>query len=367
LERLDSFGGDENMAGDKLSRQVKAKLFLAGLAIAVVFIGGSIWYFSYYTKTPDYTLKMIQESVEKHDTAKFQKYVDTDNLLSEACDALMEGLIESEKPMPEDAKLALSGFTKMFKMPLVNAFKGTINHYIETGKWGEDDSKAVDQGIPIDSDLILSKTGIKDSYIEDLEYVEVDKSAQTAVAGVRVYQKEADDSFVLEVQLKQVDNGTWRVASIRNFRDFIVFVAKARREHVQEYIATTQKLMDTHDKNIRTSEKKFKDALAAGEIGNQALRDGLKAIIQQELLPEWQIEQEELNAVEVPGSAQTLQRLRLKICDLRIAYCQKYSDWLTNKNAKTLKEANESLKEAKTLEHEASLIVTRIKNGQSGS
>jgi len=32
-----------------------------------------------------------------------------------------------------------------------------------------------------------------------------------------------------------------------------------------------------------------------------------------------------------------------------------------------LKEANESLKEAKTLEHEASLIVTRIKNGQSGS
>jgi len=353
------------MTGDKLSRQLKAKLFLAGLAIAVVFIGGLIWYFSYYTKTPDYALKMVRESVEKHDTAKFHKYVDTDNLLAEACDALMEGLIESEKPMPEDARLALSGFTKMFKTPLVNGFKGTINHYIESGKWGMDDSKTVDQGIPIDSDMILAKSGIKDTSFENIEYTAVDKDAKTAVAGLRVFQKEAEDYFVLEIQLKQDEQGTWHVMAIKNFRDFVVFVSKARREHVQEYITTTFMLMDAHDKNVRAIEKKLKDALAAGTLGNQATRDSMKDILLQELLPEWTARQEELNDLDVPDSARTLQRLRLRICELRISYCNKYADWLMNKNAKTLKEANENLKEAKTLEHEALLIVGQIKAGQS--
>ncbi len=354
------------MMGGKLSRQLKAKLFLAGLAIAVVGIGGLIWYFSYYTKTPEYALKMIQESVEKHDMNKFHKYVNTDSLLSDACDALMEGLIDSEQPMPEEAKVALSGFIKMFKTPLINGFKGTINHYIETGSWGEDSSKSVDQGIPIDSDMILNKSGIKDSRFDGIEYVAVDKEAKTAVAGVRIFQKEADESFVWEVLLKQNDSGTWQITSIKNFRDFIVFVTKARKEHVREYLMQTQVLMDAHDKNVRLSEKKMKDIMDAGSIGSQTVRDALKTLILQEMLPEWQSRQEELQAIDVPEAANTLQHLRLKICSLRIKYCQKYAEWLDNKNAKTLKEANESLKEAKTLEHEATLMVNRIKAGQLG-
>ncbi len=353
------------MAGKGLSGRFKAKLLFAGLAIVLVCGSGLIWYFSFYTKTPDYALKMVQESIVKHDTVKFHKYVDEDKLLAGVCDALMQGIIESERPMPEEAKVALSGFAKMFKAPLINSFKGSLNQYVENGKWGNDDSKSVDQGIPIDSDMIIEKSGVKDLQFEAIDYMAVDKEEKTAVAGVRVLQGESGESFVFEVELRQSEDGVWRVVNIKNFRDFVGLVSQSRRDLVQEYISVTQSLMEEHEKKIRLIEKKAKETLASGSLGNQATRDALKAIMQEELEPEWTARKNELEAVDVPPAAGTLQRLRLKICDLRIAYCQKYAKWLENKDAKTLKDANESLKEAKTLEHEALVIVGRIKAGQA--
>ena len=361
LPRLPVKGVDE-MA---VSRQWKIRLFLLIFLLTAAAAGGIFWYVSYYTKTPDYAIQMIQASLEKHDREKFQKYVDLDTLLDGSADALMQGLIDTDRPMPEEARAAVSGFTKMFKAPLVTSFKGLINQYVSTGQWGSDESKAVDQGIPIDSDMIIEKSGVKDLQFEAIDYMAVDKEAKTAVAGVRVLQGESGESFVFEVELRQSENGIWRVVNIKNFRDFIGVVSQARRDLVQEYISVTQTLMEEHEKKVRLIEKKVKETLASGSLGNQATREALKTIMQEELEPEWISRKNELEAVDVPPAAGTLQRLRLKIWDLRIGYCQKYAKWLENKDAKTLKDANESLKEAKTLEHEALVIVGRIKAGQA--
>jgi hypothetical protein len=354
------FEGDEDMIG-RLSRQLRMKLFLAGLVIGVVFAAGMAWYFSYYTRTPDYAIRMIQESIEKHDTVKFQKYVDVDSLLGDSCDALMEGLMDSERPMPEEAKAAVSGFAKMFKAPLVTSFKGTINHYVESGSWGEDASKAFDQGIPIDSDKILNKSGIREMSFRSIDYIAVDKEAGTAVVGVRVFQKEAEAEFVMEIHMARSDEGVWRVKTIGNFRDFIIFVNKARYSHLQDYMEATDALMVRHDKSVRVIEKKMQDKLLSGNLGNAELRDSLKHIMLDEYRADWSDRQDELNLIEVPDSASTLHKLRLRICSLRIDYAEKYAAWMDDKNAATIKAANEKLKEAKTLEHEAVIITSRIK------
>ncbi len=95
-------------------------------------------------------------------------------------------------------------------------------------------------------------------------------------------------------------------------------------------------------------EKKLKETLASGSLGSQATRDALKAIMQEELGTGMDPhEKMSLKRWMFPPRRGTLQRLRLKICDLRISYCQKYAKWLENKDAKTLKDANESLKEAR--------------------
>jgi hypothetical protein len=349
----------------RMSGRFKLKIFLTVFLLVVTSVVSGIWYFSYYIKTPDYSLKMIQEAVAKHDMAKFQKYVDMDHLLSTSCDALMQGLIDSERPMPEEARIAVSGFTKMFKSPLVMSFKGIINHYIESGEWSDDASKSADQGIPIDSDIVLSKSGLKNTCFRKIDYVAVDKDAGTAIVGIRVFQKEAGEEFVLKVAFVQTDEGVWRAYEVENFHDFITFIMNARHIQLQTYIEDTSAIMLHHDKSVKLTEKKISDLLAAGSLGNTATRNSIKEIVQGEMLEDWTGRKEELDSVDVPASAQSLHRLRLKICDLHIAYAGKYAAWMDDKQALTIRSADENLKEAKTLEHEAAIMTEQMKNRTS--
>ena len=233
---------------------------------------------------------------------------------------------------------------------------------VETGEWGTDASKAVDQGIPIDSDLVLGKSGLKDLSFRKVDHVAVDKEAGTAVAGVRVYQAEAGDEFVLEVRFVRADSGIWRASEIMNFHDFITFVAQARQTHMQEYLEDSGSIMEKHDKSIRQMEKKVKDALAAGSLGDDDTRSAIKAIMLEEIVPDWQQRKAELEELEIPTAAGTLQRLRLRIADLRIAYAQGYAAWMDDKQAGTVRAADAKLKEAHTLEHEASVLVSQVRS-----
>ncbi len=61
---------------------------------------------------------------------------------------------------------------------------------------------------------------------------------------------ESGESFVFEVELRQSENGIWRVVNVKNFRDFIGLVSQARRDLVQEYISVTQTLMEEHEKKV---------------------------------------------------------------------------------------------------------------------
>lgn len=282
--------------------------------------------------------------------------------MEDSCSALMQGLIDSERPMPEEAKVAVASFTKMFKAPLVMSFKGMINQYVETGEWGKDASKAADQGIPIDSDIVLTKSGLKDTNFRKIDYIAVDKEAGTAIVGIRVFQQEANEEFLLKVSFVRADNGVWRAYEIENFHDFIVFVSGARRSQLAKYIEDTSPIMTKHEHSAREVEKKVAKVLASGSLGSSATRDEVKKIVQEEMLTDWATCKDELEQIEVPSSAQSLHRLRIRICELRIAYAEKYAEWMDDKQASTIRAAEEKLKEAKTLEHEASIMMAQIKN-----
>lgn len=346
----------------KLSGQLQLKIILASVLFLLAGTGALWWYFTQYIKTPEYAIQKIEESVVRHDMKKFQKYVDIDHLLDTAGDAMMEGLIDADRPMSEEARTAVSGFTKMFKAPVVMSFKAAINHYVESGEWGTDASKAVDQGIPIDSDMVLAKSGLKELSFRKVDHIAVDKAAGTAVAGIRVYQSEAAEEFVLEVRFIRADDGVWRASEIMNFRDFITFVSKARQSQMQGYLEDSAAIMEQHDKTIRQLEKKLKAVLSEGSLGNDDTRNIIKSIMLDESVPDWQQRKAELENMEIPAAAGTLQRLRLRIADLYIAYAQGYAAWMDDKQAGTIRAADVKRKEAHTLEQEAAVLVSQAKN-----
>lgn len=108
------------------------------------------------------------------------------------------------------------------------------------------------------------------------------------------------------------------------------------------------------------NEAKLDASLKMGVLGDEKSRMELKSTIESTILPQLKDVQANLQEVDVPKAAETLHNLRLKACESKIAYYENYAKWLENKDIKTLREATDNMKKAKTMEHEAELLTNRI-------
>lgn len=335
------------------SKQGKLRLFIALVIVALGLVGGGYWYFGHYTKTPTYCLRMIQEAVTAHDETKFTRYVDVDSVAGSASDALLEGMMDADRSLSEESRATISGFASMFRDPLQTSFKGILLSCVRTGTWG---GQVSGEGTPIDADVILSRAGLKTIDFRGVAFLEQDADGGTATVGLRVYQEEADEEFVFKVQMVRTESGLWQAKEIMNFREFIALVMKARQAQLKDYLTAADAVIDRHEANIRAAERKLVETLQRGSLGDAVTRQAMKKIMEEEILPDWQKREEELQTLSVPIQAQSLQRLRLRICAAQIQYAEAYAEWLDTKSAAAVRKANELLKEAKTLEHEAKVL-----------
>ena len=338
-----------------MSLSGKWKAILAVLLAVIAVIGGSaLWYYGYYTKTPEYAVRMIEEASASHDAVKFERYVDVRKISEKVGDEFLEGVMDSDRAMTEEARSAVSNFAQIFKASVSKSFEDAIREYVRTGEWG---------GLSPDAQLILDKAGLYQAEPRGVEGLEKNAEEGKATLGLRLYQKEAADEFVLKVRLAKGQDGIWRAEEIANFRDFIAFVMKARKEQFRAYLKTTEDILRGHEERINAADKKLVDILHSGSMGDMNVRRQMRAVMAEEILPDWQLRRSELEKIDPPTAAQTLHRLRLRICDMRISYAIRYAEWLETKKAADIQEANEILKEARTLEQEAETMTHRMMRG----
>ena len=324
------------------------------LTVVVVAGGGALWYFGYYTKTPEYAARMIEEAAAAHDMTKFERYVDVRKISETASDEFLEGVMDSDRAMSEEARSAVTNFAQIFRASVSKSFEDAMREYVRTGEWGD---------VSPDAQLILDKAGLYQAEPRGVEGIEKNAEDGKATLGLRLYQKEAADEFVLKVRLGKGQDGVWRAEEVANFREFIAFVMKARKEQFRTYLKTTEEILRVHEEKISAADKKLVDILHSGTMGDMNVRRQMRAVMAEEILPDWQLRRSELEAVEAPTAAHALHRLRLRICDMRIAYALRYADWLETKKGGDIQEANEILKEARTLEQEAETMTRRMMRG----
>ena len=341
-----------------MSRQLKMKILLVLGVLALLGAGGIYWYFAVYARTPEYAVQMIERSLEKHDKTLFHKYVDVDKMLDYGYDDLVMGLMDTQQPMSDETKVAVGDLVKMLKAPLITSFRSAIDRYVETGSWESGDENAQDSSLDFHQAFV--KSGLRDAAFRGVDRIEKNEDEGTSVAFVRVFQQEAEGEFVMEVVFRQEGNGAWRAENIRNFHDFIVFVGQARQAELTRYVETTADIMAKHDKAMRDADFDIQRIMAAGSLGQQDTRAELKYFMESTVAKDWKARRDELEAVAVPEEAQSLHRLRLKICDLHIAYAEGYAAWLDDKAAATLRNAESKLKQARTLEQEAGFLAKRM-------
>lgn len=324
------------------------------IALIVVVGGGSLWYYGYYTKTPEYAVRMMEDAAASHNVTKFERYVDVRKISENATEEFLEGMMDSDRAMTEEARSAVSNFAAIFKASVSKNFEDAIREYVRTGELS---------GINPDAQLILDKAGLYQTELRGVEGLDKDAGDGKAALGLRLNPKEAADDFVLKIYLVKGEDGVWRAEEVANFRDFIAFVMKARKDQFRTYLKNTEDILRLHDEKISASDKKLVDILHSGSMGDMNVRRQMRAVMVEEILPDWQLRRSELEQIDPPTAAQTLHRLRLRICDMRISYAIRYAEWLETKKAGDIQEANEILKEARTLEQEAETMTRRMVRG----
>lgn len=341
-------------------QSIKTRLIALGIILLVLAAAGGWWYMTHYVKTPEYTIKMVQEAAAQHDKEKMYKYVDIEHLLDAASNDMMDGLIHMMVPATGETRDAVSSLTSMFKTPVVMSMQAAVDNYIQYGTWDMSSSKDSSSNNIVDADMIVHRIGLSAIQFQALEAMAVDAEAGTAVAKVRVLQTEANEEYVLEVELIETPDGIWQVYEITNFKNFIEAMHEIRQRQMKLYLDESAVLMQQHDALIAQTDAELAAAMSKGSLGNDAVRTEIKGILESKAIPDWQSRRAELEAMQVPESAGTLHRLRLKICDARLTAAENYAAWMTDKKAATIRAADNSLKMAKTLEKEAELLTKQV-------
>lgn len=343
-----------------ISVHTKLRILIAAVVAVIIVAGGSLCYVNFFLKTPEHALSAIQNAVENHDVDEFNRYVDVDNVVAGVTNNMLDGIIASQNNLPEEAKVAVNSIATMFKAPLVASLNSGLTNFVKTGNWQSGNTTEDSQGAVINSDMILEQTGLANLSFDGIDYVEINKENKTAEAGIKATQSEINQEFVFKVTLEEQADGYWKVVSVDNFADFIKALEDGRREYVKNYVEQTAVIISSKERALTESEVKLDTILGMGALGSSDARSDLKASIENDVLPKLKELQTELQGVDVPKAAETLHNLRLKTYESKIAYYENYAKWLENKDIKTLREATDNLRKAKTMEHEVDLLTKRI-------
>ena len=336
-----------------------------GVAAAIILILLGAYIFNIREKTPEYSMQMIEESINNHDKSKFENYVDMDQLLNNTYDSFVDGMMDSDKVLPPDIKDSITNFAQLLKMPMITSMKQFIMNYIETGdldnQYSDNDVNQSDESFNAVKE-IFDRAGLNKIEFRQIGNIKIDDNNQDqAIAEVAVYQKDAEREFIFEAVLEKDSSKQWRIVDIKNFRDFIAMVNLSRHTQIDKYLDETEAIITRHDKTIRDAEQKYGSIVAIASTLDESKRADLKTLMTDVIKKDWEVRKQELFNVSVPKGAEPLQHVRIKICDLSIDCAEIYANWLGDKKAATLKEAEDINKQIQTLMEEEKILLNRLK------
>ena len=330
--------------------KTKIKIGICAGIILIIAAGAAIYNFTTKTKTPEYALKIVEESFANHDRESFYKHVDLKGILQTSYDGIIEGMTYTNKSMTDDARESVKEFTEMLRAPMLLSLESSIDSYVATGDFHEEDNVGVSE--------LLKRTGMDKSIYRGVgEVVENDSQA---TADILIYHPELGREFSLKFVLQRDDSDVWKIIRVENFKDFITQINQVRRQKLDDYLKQSAEIISRHDKNIADAVQKYNAVAGAGSLAQENTRSQLKDLMTNTFKKDWEARKVELLKLTVPQDAATLQNLRLKICDLEISYAEGYAKWMDDKNAATVKAAEEQHRQAQTLILEEKTLTRRM-------
>ena len=202
---------------------------LVCIAVAVIFIL-LVGYFgySYWTKTPKYSLSQIGKAIKTHDVELFNKHVDVNTLANRLIDDMITSTSKEsdEKETNEWSKLGQElgkGLVNLMKPRLAEMMKEQIEKYIETGDFGNPRDEPT-------GERSVSLPEIQKHFGKNFTGVKFTKEeGKIALVGIGLFNERVDKEVVLELKLRKKEGGYWSLVEFANIPTLIGEVQKLER------------------------------------------------------------------------------------------------------------------------------------------
>ncbi|MDO4959859.1 MAG: hypothetical protein Q4E68_11495 [Prevotellaceae bacterium] len=177
---------------------------------AAILLCAALYYFLFFVRTPEYSLNLIREAVQKHDVITFERHVDTEFICNKMVDDYMTALSTKESnPMT-------IGLMNMMKPALAANLKEAVFEAVR-GE-GNEPSKSKNKGANEITEAL------KDNIYNDMKFKSASviyKEGSEAVVAIALVHPDYNKPVELKVKMAQLDSGKWRVKEIANLVEFL--------------------------------------------------------------------------------------------------------------------------------------------------
>lgn len=330
-------------------RRIHRNRQVFGLVVLLIIaaIAGTAWYFYNQRHSPEYALKEIQTSIEKHDADTFRHYVNLDLLTSRAYDDLTADLFSYDATLTAATKASYEKFYIMVKPQLTSGTEDTIMRRVADGSWTMPEGTDILKGrqLGIDYERFLERTQIR--HTSFVQFGKVTRDGTAATAEMTVRDEDTQTEFTLELAMEEAADGHWQVTYIKNYRAYLDAVTPLHNNDIAQYIDSTKDIVAAYNEKFEACKQRF-TALASAGPGNftPAQKQDLTVLLQQEVIPALQERQQKLDAIDVPSGARYLASQRQQATATTIEAWQHFLQGLSDDNPDEFAKAESLHKEA---------------------
>lgn len=199
-----------------------------GIGVIVAILCAVAFYFLYWIKTPVYSLNIIKESIQKHDTTTFEKHVDMDTLYVKAFD---DSIVAMSRIQGDDtlSNPFAAGIIQMLKPTVVSALKQQTIEFVKGEK--ESSNKQTNEANNMAKGM-KDKVAVDKSELKDISVIS--KDGNESIVSIKIYNKQLTKDFNIKVKMTKLDDGTWKLREISNLVDFLIELDKAEKAKLAE-------------------------------------------------------------------------------------------------------------------------------------
>ena len=336
---------------------------LVALFILLLIFGGIFFYFSVYTKTPEYAMREMITAFKAGDANTFRRHVDLNSITAAAYDDLTSDLFKYDTQLTDRERSLFENFYVLIRRQMCNGAVKVINTYLDTGEWTLPGDILKGRQLGIDYDLLLDRSLIRHTSLIDLEEVEIQDENVTATFSV--VEEYSQVPFTLKVTIKDLANDSfniggkdfeifgrkikfpglsfnlggsdWKIVSVDNYRGYLDAVAPILRRNLAEYIDNTAEIVYRYNGDFEYEQDVF-ISLQKSPVGIMTANQRVEVsnYISNTIIPSLENRQAELDQVPVPQGAQFLASLRQESTRVTIMAWQSYIKGITENSAADL-------------------------------